>query len=122
MKNITVIGAGTMGNGIAHAFAQKDFNVNLVDISREALERALVTIEKNLDRMVIKEKITKQDKDNTLNNITTHSDIVKGVQGVDLVVEAATENINLKLKIFKELDSAVDIIVSLSIKLMLNLH
>jgi 3-hydroxybutyryl-CoA dehydrogenase len=104
MKNITVIGAGTMGNGIAHAFAQKDFNVNLVDISSEALDRALATIKKNLDRMVSKEIITEKDKANTLNNITTHTNIVQGVKGVDLVVEAATENINLKLKIFKQLD------------------
>ena len=104
MKNITVIGAGTMGNGIAHTFAQKDFNVNLVDISGKALQRALATIEKNLERMVLKEKITDADKQNTLANITTHTDISEGVKGVDLVVEAATENINLKLKIFKQLD------------------
>jgi len=108
MKNITVIGAGTMGNGIAHAFAQKDFNVNLVDISKEALERAIDTISKNLDRMVLKEKITKNNKENTLKNITTHTNILNGVKGVDLVVEAATENINLKLKIFKQLDEICD--------------
>ena len=108
MKNITVIGAGTMGNGIAHAFAQKDFNVNLVDISADALNKALATIEKNLDRMVSKEKITAQEKANTLSNITIHTDIVQGVKGVDLVVEAATENVNLKLKIFKQLDEICD--------------
>ena len=108
MKNITVIGAGTMGNGIAHAFAQKDFNVNLVDISADALNKALATIEKNLDRMVSKEKITTQEKVNTLSNITIHTDIVQGVKGVDLVVEAATENVNLKLKIFKQLDEICD--------------
>ena len=108
MKNITVIGAGTMGNGIAHTFAQKDFNVNLVDISGESLQRALATIEKNLERMVLKEKITDADKQNTLANITTHTDISEGVKGVDLVVEAATENVDLKLKIFKQLDEICD--------------
>ena len=108
MKNITVIGAGTMGNGIAHAFAQKDFNVNLVDISADALNKALATIEKNLDRMVSKEKITAQEKANTLGNITVYTDIDQGVKGVDLVVEAATENVNLKLKIFKQLDEICD--------------
>ena len=108
MKNITVIGAGTMGNGIAHAFAQKDFNVNLVDISADALNKALATIEKNLDRMVSKEKITTQEKANTLGNIKVYTDIAQGVKGVDLVVEAATENVNLKLKIFKQLDEICD--------------
>jgi 3-hydroxybutyryl-CoA dehydrogenase len=108
MKNITVIGAGTMGNGIAHTFAQKDFNVNLVDISADALERAIATISKNLDRMVKKERITEDDKDNTLSSITTYTDIKEGVKGVDLVVEAATENIDLKLKIFKQLDDICD--------------
>ena len=108
MKNITVIGAGTMGNGIAHTFAQKDFNVNLVDISIDALERAIATINKNLDRMVKKERITEDDKNNTLSNITTYTDIKEGVKGVDLVVEAATENIDLKLKIFKQLDEICD--------------
>ena len=108
MKNITVIGAGTMGNGIAHTFAQKDFNVNLVDISADALEKAIATISKNLDRMVKKEKITEDDKNNTLSNITTYTDIKEGVKGVDLVVEAATENIDLKLKIFKQLDEICD--------------
>ena len=98
MKKITVIGAGTMGNGIAHAFAQKDFNVNLVDISSDTLERAIVTIEKNLDRMVVKEKITEVEKMNTLANITTYTDTTAGIKGVDLVVEAATENKDLKLE------------------------
>ena len=108
MKNITVIGAGTMGNGITHAFAQKGFNVNLVDISEDALNRALATIEKNLDRQVKKEKISLADKSITLNNITTYTNISNSVKGVDLVVEAATENIDLKLKIFKELDEICD--------------
>jgi 3-hydroxybutyryl-CoA dehydrogenase len=109
MKNIAVIGAGTMGNGIAHTFAQNNFNVNLVDISQDAIDRALATIEKNLNRMVSKEKISEQEKTNTLNNITTHTDLSFGVKGVDLVVEAATENIDLKLKIFKELDEICDL-------------
>ena len=108
MRNITVIGAGTMGNGIAHTFAQKDFNVNLVDISVDTLEKAIVTIGKNLDRMVAKEKITEADKSNTLANITTYTDITEGVKGVDLVVEAATENKDLKLKIFAQLDKVCD--------------
>jgi len=109
MKNITVIGAGTMGNGIAHTFAQKDFNVNLVDISADALERAIATISKNLERMVKKERITETNKENTLANITTYTNIQEGVKGVDLVVEAATENIDLKLKIFKQLDEICDV-------------
>jgi len=104
MKNITVIGAGTMGNGIAHAFAQKSFNVNLVDISEEALKKAVSTISKNLDRMVNKEKITEDDKTHTLNNIKTYTDISKAIKEADIVIEAATENIDLKLKIFKQLD------------------
>ena len=108
MKNITVIGAGTMGNGIAHTFAQKDFNVNLVDISADALAKAVATIAKNLDRMVKKERITEADKANTLANITTFTDMSAGIKGVDLVVEAATENIDLKLKIFKQLDEICD--------------
>ena len=108
MKNITVIGAGTMGNGIAHTFAQKNFNVSLVDISADSLERAITTISKNLDRMVKKEKITETEKANTLANISTYTDINIGVKGADLVVEAATENIDLKLKIFKQLDEICD--------------
>ena len=108
MKNITVIGAGTMGNGISHTCAQKNFNVNLVDISTEALEKALVTIGKNLDRMVKKDKITETDKSNTLANITTYTDFTDGVKAADLVVEAASENKDLKLKIFKQLDEICD--------------
>lgn len=104
MKNITIIGAGTMGNGIAHAFAQKNFNVKLVDISSDALKKAIKTIEKNLDRMVSKEKITISDKENTLNNISLSNNLKEGTEKADLVVEAATENTDLKLKIFKELD------------------
>lgn len=106
MKNIAVIGAGTMGNGIAHTFAQSGFKVNLIDISQASLDRAIATISKNLDRMVAKEKITESDKNTTLGNITTFTDMDKGVANVDLVVEAATENVDLKLNIFKSLDTA----------------
>ena len=108
MKNITVIGAGTMGNGIAHTFAQKNFNVSLVDISADSLTRAVSTISKNLDRLIKKEKITESEKVTTLDNITTYTDINSAVKGADLVVEAATENIDLKLKIFKQLDEICD--------------
>ncbi|GGE95931.1 3-hydroxybutyryl-CoA dehydrogenase [Chishuiella changwenlii] len=104
MKNITVIGAGTMGNGIAHVFAQSGFPVNLVDISQESLDRGLKTIAGNLDRMLAKEKITEAEKTSTLNNITTFTSISEAVKNADLVVEAATENLDLKLKIFKEID------------------
>lgn len=104
MKNVAVIGAGTMGNGIAHTFAQSGFNVNLIDISESSLDKGMATISKNLDRMVAKEKITDADKQNTLDNITTHTDIEAGVKSTALVVEAATENVDLKLKIFKQLD------------------
>ncbi|MBE7630155.1 3-hydroxybutyryl-CoA dehydrogenase [Tenacibaculum piscium] len=105
MKNIAVIGAGTMGNGIAHTFAQFGYSVSLIDISQNALDKAMVTITKNLDRMLIKEKISEEAKKNTLENISTHTSIEKGVQNADLVVEAASENLSLKLKIFKELDA-----------------
>lgn len=108
MKNIAVIGAGTMGNGIAHVFAQCGYNVNLIDVSPKALEKGLATISKNLDRQVAKEKISATEKENALNNITTISNLKDGVSGVDLVIEAATENIDLKLKIFQELDTLTD--------------
>lgn len=104
MKNIAVVGAGTMGNGIAHVFAQNGFPVNLIDISQTALDAGMATIGKNLGRMVAKEKISENDKMATLNNISTFDSVSKGVADVDLVVEAATENLDLKLKIFKELD------------------
>ncbi|UBZ05962.1 3-hydroxybutyryl-CoA dehydrogenase [Salegentibacter mishustinae] len=104
MENIAVIGAGTMGNGIAHTFAQFGYKVNLIDISEESLDKGMETISGNLDRMVSKEKISAADKEATLNNITTYTDISKGVKDIDLVVEAATENEDLKLKIFKQLD------------------
>ena len=106
MKNIAVIGAGTMGNGIAHVFAQFGYRVNLIDVSQASLDKALATIGKNLDRQLAKEAITVSEKQNTLSNLTTFTSLVEGVKGVDLVVEAATENIDLKLQIFKELDAA----------------
>ena len=104
MKNIAVIGAGTMGNGIAHVFAQNNFNVNLIDISEVALEKAIATITKNLDRLIAKEKISEEVKNQTLNNLNTFTSIAEGVKNIDLVVEAATENEDLKLKIFKQID------------------
>ena len=104
MKNVAVIGAGTMGNGIAHVFAQFNHQVHLIDVSQTALDKAIATIEKNLDRQVAKEAITAEDKVATLQNLKTFTSIAEGVQGVELVVEAATENIDLKLKIFRELD------------------
>jgi len=103
---VAVIGAGTMGNGIAHTFAQSGYNVHLVDISQESLDRGMNTISKNLDRMVTKEKITTAKKEEVLSNITTFTGLEDGVKEVQLVVEAATENVDLKLKIFKSLDAA----------------
>jgi len=108
MKKIAVIGAGTMGNGIAHVFAQNGFEVNLIDISQNALDNALNTITKNLMRLLSKEKISEDIKDNTLKNINTFTDISDGVKGVDLVVEAATENLDLKLRIFKSIAEATE--------------
>ena len=108
MKHIGVIGAGTMGNGIAHVFAQSGYSVRLIDLSQDALDKALSTISKNLDRMVAKEKISESDKTNTLNNIDTFTDISSAVKGLDLVVEAATENMDIKLKIFSQLDELCD--------------
>jgi 3-hydroxybutyryl-CoA dehydrogenase len=105
MKNISVIGSGTMGNGIAHVFAQFGYQVNLVDINKEALEKAINTIGKNLDRQVAKGTITEAQKAETLKNITVFTDMQSGVSNADLVVEAATENLDLKLKIFKDLDA-----------------
>jgi len=104
MKNIAVIGSGTMGNGIAHTFAQFGYSVHIIDTSEANLQKGITTISKNLDRQVGKGIISAPDKTNILNNITTHTDLKSGVEQVDLVVEAATENIDLKLKIFKELD------------------
>ena len=104
MKNIAVIGAGTMGNGIAHTFAQFNYNVQLIDISQNSLDKAIASIKKNLSRMLVKDKITNAEKERTLANITTYTSIKEGTQYASLVIEAATENLDLKLKIFKELD------------------
>ena len=104
MENIAVIGAGTMGNGIAHVFAQNGYKVNLIDISAEALDKAFKTIEKNLDRMLSKEKITTETKEKTLSNLHKITNLREGVSDADLVVEAATENMDIKLSIFKEMD------------------
>ena len=102
--NVGVVGAGTMGNGIAHTFAQFDYKVNLIDVSKDNLDQGIATITTNLDRMVSKEKISEDDKKRTLANITTYTNIDDGVKSADLVVEAATENENVKLDIFRELD------------------
>src|SRR3954468_16207927 len=103
---ISVIGAGTMGNGIAHVFAQHGFEVHLIDVSDKQLEKAVGTIAKNLDRQVAKEIIRKEKKEETLLNIITTTSIAEGVKNSCLVVEAASENLELKLKIFKEVDAA----------------
>lgn len=108
MKNIAVIGAGTMGNGIAHVFAQNGYKTNLIDISQTSLDRGMATINKNLDRMVAKEVITEKDKKNTLDNLSLYTDLAQGVKSVDLVVEAATEDTDLKIKIFTDLDRLCD--------------
>ena len=105
MKNIAVIGAGTMGNGIAHVFAQNGFNVQLIDLNEAQLEKAVATISKNLDRQVAKGTLTEEQKAQTLANLTTSNSIENGVSNAELVVEAATENVDLKLKIFQTLDA-----------------
>lgn len=104
MKNITVIGAGTMGNGIAHTFAQAGFLVNLADVSQEALDKGLKTIASNLDRIIAKGNLTEEQKNATLGNITTYTVLADAVKTADLIVEAATENQDLKLKIFQQMD------------------
>ena len=106
IKNVSVIGAGQMGNGIAHVFAQADFKVTLIDVNAEQLARAITTIGKNFDRQIAKAALTEDDKKNALDNITTTTDLAFGVKDAQLVVEAATENIDLKLKIFKAIDEA----------------
>lgn len=108
MNKIAVIGAGTMGNGIAHVFAQSGFQVNLIDISESSLEKGIATITKNLDRMLAKERISESDKSATLERISTYTSLEEGVKSTDLVVEAATENLNIKLKIFEDLDALCD--------------
>ncbi len=102
--NISVIGAGTMGNGIAHVFAQAGFKVTIVDVSLAQLDKAIANITKNLDRQVAKGILTEENKKNALANVSTESNIIEGVKNAELVVEAATENIDLKLKIFEQLD------------------
>lgn len=105
MKNIVVIGAGTMGNGIAHTFAQSGFQVSLVDVKQENLDRALKTIATNLDRIIAKGNLTEEEKATTIGNITTFTELKNAVSNADLIVEAATENLDLKLKIFAEMDA-----------------
>lgn len=105
MKNIAVIGAGTMGNGIAHVFAQTGYQVSLIDVSQSSLDKGMATIAKNLDRLIAKDKISERDKEATLNRLVTFTSIAEGVKEAELVVEAATENVNLKLKIFEELEA-----------------
>jgi len=104
MKNVAVIGAGTMGNGIAHTFAQSGFKVQLIDINDAVLKKGIKTITKNLDRMIAKGTITEAEKQETLGNITTFANITEGVEYASLVIEAATENLDLKLNIFRQLD------------------
>ncbi|WP_418124891.1 3-hydroxybutyryl-CoA dehydrogenase [Chryseobacterium sp. PTM-20240506] len=104
MKNVVVIGAGTMGNGIAHTFAQSGFKVNLVDVSQDALDRGVKTITTNLDRIIAKGNLTEEQKAETLGNITTFTELKEAVGTADLIVEAATENQDLKLKIFGQMD------------------
>ncbi|AUS06999.1 3-hydroxyacyl-CoA dehydrogenase family protein [Pseudotamlana carrageenivorans] len=106
MKNVAIIGAGTMGNGIAHTFAQSGFDVQLIDVNPEAIKKGMQTITTNLDRMLAKEKISETDKTATLNHIKTFTNLKEGVAKADLIVEAATENLDLKLKIFKDIDEA----------------
>ncbi|MEP6465951.1 MAG: 3-hydroxybutyryl-CoA dehydrogenase [Parafilimonas sp.] len=106
IKKVSVIGAGTMGNGIAHVFAQNNFEVNLIDVNSAQLEKALQTIAKNFDRQIAKGSITEETKKAALSNISTFNVIQEGVQDADIVIEAATENADLKLKIFKEIDEA----------------
>tara|TARA_R110002074_G_scaffold161480_5_gene319428 strand:- start:20703 stop:21593 length:891 start_codon:yes stop_codon:yes gene_type:complete len=108
MKKIAVIGAGTMGNGIAHVFAQNGFQVHLIDVSKDALDKGLATIANNLDRMLAKEKISTADRDFTLSNMTQFTNLKSGISGTDLVIEAATENLVIKLSIFKDLDAICD--------------
>src|SRR5690606_2956010 len=108
MKTIAVIGAGTLCNGIAHTFAHSGFTVKLIDISEASLEKGIHTIATNLDRRVVKGTISEEDKHQTTDNIITYTDMKDGVTGVDLVVEAATENVTLKLKIFEQLEELTD--------------
>lgn len=105
MKNVTVIGAGTMGNGIAHVFALKNYSVKLFDVNQQQLDKALQIIEKNLNRQIVRGTITEDDKDIALGNLSTAASLAEGVKDADLVVEAASEDLKIKLSLFKELDS-----------------
>lgn len=105
MMNVAVIGSGTMGNGIAHVFAQHGFPVALIDINQAALDKAIATIGKNLDRQISKGSLTESEKSDTLGRLTTYTSVAEGVRSAGLVVEAATENVELKLNIFRELDA-----------------
>lgn len=107
MKQIAVIGAGTMGNGIAHVFAQSGFKVNLIDVNPSQLEKAIVNIGKNFDRQIAKGTVTEEQKKAALQNLTTVTDIIEGIKNAELIVEAATENTELKLEIFKQIDKHV---------------
>jgi 3-hydroxybutyryl-CoA dehydrogenase len=107
IQNVAVIGAGTMGNGIAHLFAQNGFSVRLIDVNEKQLEKAIQTISKNLDRQISKGTVTEEQKKNTLGNIQTQNELSKGVKDCQLIIEAATENVELKLKIFKQLSESV---------------
>ncbi|MEO9513527.1 MAG: 3-hydroxybutyryl-CoA dehydrogenase [Flavobacteriaceae bacterium] len=104
MRTIAIIGAGTMGNGIAHVFAQNGFQVHLIDVAQTSLDKGMATITKNLDRMLSKESITSKEKENTLSNIATFINLKEGVSNADLVIEAATENLDIKLQVFRDLD------------------
>src|SRR6185437_14926193 len=103
-KTVAVIGAGTMGNGITHVFAQNGFNVHMIDVSQVALDKAIANIGKNMDRQVAKSTLTEDQKKEALGHITTYTDLAQAVKNADLVVEAATENVDLKIKIFQEID------------------
>ncbi len=105
IKNVTVIGAGTMGNGICHVFAQHGYNVSLMDVSQEAMNKALATIAKNMDRQIAKQAYTEEEKMAAMSKIATYTDMAKALEDADLVVEAATENIDLKMKIFEQIDA-----------------
>jgi 3-hydroxybutyryl-CoA dehydrogenase len=106
MKNISVIGGGTMGNGIAHVFAQSGYQVTLIDIKQEMLDKAVATITKNMDRLIAKEKLTETEKNDALSRLHTTTDLKSGVSNADLVVEAATENVTIKLQLFRDIDAA----------------
>lgn len=105
MKNVAVIGSGTMGNGIAHVFAQHGYKVSLIDISEEALKKAIATISKNFDRQLAKGSLKEEDKIAALKNISTFTEMKKGVEGCELVIEAATENPEVKFRLFRDLDA-----------------